>query len=56
MTHILVVANQSVATPALLEEIKRRSAADACEISLLIPDAPTGAPADWTLRLRRRLI
>ena len=53
VTHILVVANQSVATPALLEEIERRSASEACEISLLIPDAADGRAGDWTLRLRR---
>ena len=56
MRHILVVANQSVATPALLEEIKRRSEADACEISLLIPDAPDDATGDWTLRYAVKLI
>ncbi len=47
--HILVVANRSVATPALLEEIERRSAAEACEFSLLIPDARDGDVGDWTL-------
>ena len=56
MTHILVVANQSVATPALLEEIERRSASEACEISLLIPDAADGRAGDWTLRHAVRLI
>lgn len=56
MRHILVVANQSVATPALLEEIKRRSEADACEISLLIPDAPDDRASDWTLRYAVKLI
>lgn len=47
--HILVVANRSVATPSLLEEIERRSAAGACDFSLLIPDAPDGGVGDWTL-------
>ena len=47
--HILVVANRSVATPALLEEIERRSATEACEFSLLIPDGAAGGVGDWTL-------
>jgi len=47
--HILVVANRSVATPALLEEIERRSTAEACAFSLLIPDAADDSVAEWTL-------
>lgn len=47
--HILVVANRSVATPELLEEIERRSTAEACEFSLLIPDAADGPVGEWTL-------
>ena len=53
MTRILVVAHRSVATPALLEAIERRSS---CEISLLIPDAADGRAGDWTLRHAVRLI
>ena len=56
MKHILVVANRSVATPTLLEEIGRRSAAEDCEISLLIPDAPDDTAGDWTLRHAVKLI
>ena len=56
MNRILVVANRSVATPALLEAIERRSASDDCEISLLIPDAADGRAGDWTLRHAVRLI
>ena len=48
--HILVVANRSVATPALLEEIERRSLTEACDFSLLIPDAPDGGVGEWTLK------
>jgi hypothetical protein len=53
VTRILVVAHRSVATPALLEAIERRSA---CEISLLIPDAADGRAGDWTFRHAVRLI
>jgi hypothetical protein len=47
--RVLVVANHSVATPELLEEIRRRSQARACDFTLLIPDAPPGAVGEWTL-------
>jgi hypothetical protein len=45
----LVVANHSVATPELLDEIRRRSRAHACDFTLLIPDAPPGGVGEWTL-------
>ena len=53
--RILVVAHRSVATPALLEEIRRQSSEAPCELVLLIPDAGTAATAEWTLRRARRL-
>jgi hypothetical protein len=53
--RLLVVAHRSVATPALLEELRRRCAAASCELVLLIPDAGEAASAEWTLRRARRL-
>ena len=48
--RILIVANRSVATPAVLEELRRRAAAEPCEFALLIPDASDPATAGWVLR------
>ena len=53
--RILVVANRSVATPALLGEIQRRASAAPCQFVLLVPDAPPGRAGDWLLRHALRL-
>jgi len=54
--HILVVAHRSVATPAIVEELRRQADGEPCDIALLIPDAAEPATAAWTLRRAARLI
>jgi DNA-binding transcriptional LysR family regulator len=53
--RILIVANRSVATPTLLDEVRRRAEAEPCAFWLLIPDATDPAVAGWTLRRAQRL-
>jgi hypothetical protein len=54
--RVLVVAHRSVATPSLVEELKRRAEAGPVEFALLIPDASDPAVAAWTLRRARRML
>jgi hypothetical protein len=54
--RILIVAHKSVATPALVDTVRRRAEAGPCTLALLIPDARNPATASWTLRRARRLL
>jgi hypothetical protein len=54
--RILVVAHRSVATPAIVDELRRRAGAQPSDIALLIPDAADPATAGWTLKRAARLI
>ena len=54
--RVLIVAHRSVATPSLIEELKRRAEAGPVELALLIPDASDPAIAAWTLRRARRML
>jgi ABC-type sugar transport system substrate-binding protein len=54
--RILIVAHKSVAAPALLEAIRRRTEEGPCRFSLLIPDGIDRVEAAWTLRFARKML
>jgi hypothetical protein len=47
--RILIVANRTAATPALIEAVRRRADEGPCTFALLIPNEPRKGGADWTL-------
>jgi len=53
--QILVVAHRSVATPALVEELRSHAHEGNSDIALLIPDAGDPAVAGWTLKRAARM-
>jgi hypothetical protein len=54
--RILIVAHKSIATPALVQAVRRRAEVGPCTFSLLIPDGTDRDSAAWTLRYARKML
>jgi broad specificity phosphatase PhoE len=46
--RVLIVANRTSGTPALLDEVRRRARSGSHQFTLLVPDAAYRSAADWT--------
>jgi hypothetical protein len=55
-TRVLIVANRTSSTPALLDEVRRRARSGPHDFTLLIPDATDKKAADWTVESARPLL
>src|SRR4051812_23670356 len=47
--RVLIVANRTVATPMLLDAVRRRASAQPCSFALLVPYVGRREDADWPL-------
>jgi hypothetical protein len=47
--RVLIVANRTVATPLLLDAVRRRASAQPCSFALLVPYVGRREDADWPL-------
>src|SRR3954451_19802814 len=47
--RVLIVANRTVATPMLVDAVRRRASAQPCSFALLVPFVGRRGDADWPL-------